>query len=228
MTSFSTPQTNPSLVQLLRAAFEEGAADLRVALPGEIVEYDATTQLAAVKPLIRNWLVTQRIGIELDPEEIPIIHHVPVLFPRSAQLFVAFNMQPGDKVLLVFNDLNISNFVDGNSTNAADGVSTYEAQERTRHSIDDAVAIPGFFPSTEPLPSIDTEAITMGRIDGTNDALALASKVEERLTALENAFSGHAHTYIQPLHPGTVINTGTAATVPSSPTVASDTIKVKE
>ena len=127
----------PNEEEFVRAWVEHALMDVHTARPARVQSYDATTQTADLVPLVRN-------AVELPDgtiahEDLPVLPSVPVLWPRTADHFIAFALAPGDMVLVVFCDAAI-----GHWRAATDGGVTDPGDLR-RHSLSHGVAIPGLF-----------------------------------------------------------------------------------
>ncbi len=121
-----------NITDLLGQFFRNRQAEMRVAMPAKITDYDYRTQKATVKPLINRRYADDRI------EEYPVINNVPVIFPRSGGASLTFPVESGDTVLLVFSDRSIESWAEnGGQVNQDDN---------RMHNINDAVAIPGLIP----------------------------------------------------------------------------------
>lgn len=109
---------------------------IHTCIPGEIVTYEGHgTRRARVRPLVRFASVS---GAKVD---MPDIEGVPVVFPCSQAGGLVFPVRPRDGVLLVFSEESIGNYLN----NAALGVPV-DAEDATRFSLQDCIAIPGLFP----------------------------------------------------------------------------------
>lgn len=121
-----------TLSEALAAVREELLAELRVSMPGEIVQYDHTQQLAQVKPLLSR---RYRDG---EVQELPLVNDVPVVWPRSGGAAITLPVNPGDSCLLVFADRSLDRWLSTGGTVApGDG---------RKHHLSDAVAIMGLVP----------------------------------------------------------------------------------
>ena len=100
-------------------------SSLHCALPGVVESFDAQSQTAAIRPVIRT------SGIEL-----PLVRDVPVFFPGSRESAVTWPVSAGDECLLVFADLDIDSWYE--SGNSQDPVSARQ------HDLSDAFAFVGF------------------------------------------------------------------------------------
>jgi hypothetical protein len=211
--------TSPGFVDVIRRAMESRLMDLHVSLPGKVTRYDAATQLADVQPMLKRQ-VPKRDGSVLL-EELPIVPSVPVVFPRSSAFFLSFPIQPGDFVLLVFVERDHSEFM-RTGENADPG-------DRRMHHLSGAVAIPGFFPGPLALEGAHASQMAMGADGGAQihitptdvrlgseapaDFVALASKVDQAIGKLRDAFNAHTHTG------GTVLPAGVTGPPLTVPTV---------
>lgn len=191
---------SPTAAEVIRGAFESMRREMYVALPGSVQDYNPTKQTASIKPLIQRNMPTSDGGELL--EALPVIPDVPIVFMRTQTAFVTMPVKPGDHVLLVFNMYSIDAFM------AGDGSDTQPGDFRM-HDISDPVALLGFYPNAKALANVDPENIIVGFDGGievaigkdkmwlgsrtASDALALASKVDARCTAIEMNLQTHVH-----------------------------------
>jgi len=125
----------------LRARLE----DLHISLPGTVTAYNKATRLATVKPSVRPR------SLHGDVFDIPPIQGVPVIWPGSQEFTVQGTLKRGDRVLLVFSEASIGNWIRGQGD--------VDAEDETRFSLQDAIAIPGLWPSAAvPKHPMDTAA----------------------------------------------------------------------
>jgi len=224
-----TYSRSPDLQEVLRAVLDNRLAQLHVALPGEVVRYNAQKQIADIRPLVRDFTIT------LDAEEIiddfPVIPNVPVMFPRANDFFISMPLQRGDKVLLIFNERSIGNYTDG------DGSAVVDPEERTMHSLDDAVCFPGFYPNSQGVNGASTECVVLGKSGEAQEAIAMAEKVKTELEALRGtvdslitAYNAHTHPYIDtPAGPSVTSPTTSSGTPPAAVNdMGSTSVKVTE
>lgn len=125
-------QSNNEVKAIIKGWMDTRVNNIHTALPGKFISYDAETNRAQVQPLGKFKTEDSR---ELD---YPIIHNVPVCFPVSmgGQAGVTLPIQQDDMCLLVFQESQTDDFV-GQNNNSTD---------LRRHSLNDAVAIPGVYP----------------------------------------------------------------------------------
>lgn len=115
----------------LDSYIESALLGIHTSLPAEVVEYNAGSHTARVKPSVAM-LMSNGVKIEL-----PELVEVPVVFPSASSFDLEFPLKKGDGVLLVFSESDISEWKAGKKeANAA---------SPSRFSLDSAVAIPGLF-----------------------------------------------------------------------------------
>jgi hypothetical protein len=146
------------LSELIRKAMEARLADVRVALPGRIENYDVEAQTADVKPLIKQ--VTDAEDGKIV-ESLPVIPAVPVCQPRSGGFCVSLPIAKGDTGLLIVCDRSIDQW------HKLGG--EVDPRDMRMHSLNGAVFYPGLTDSTRPLASASAEDLVIGDDDG--DAL---------------------------------------------------------
>jgi hypothetical protein len=205
---------NPGLSGVLAHFRESILRDLHVAFPAEVMSYDPSTQLADVRPLLAEAYTEDDDTVtQVAP---PVVSGVKVQFPGAGGFRVSFPVQAGDTGLCVCTDRSLDAWL-------AQGGAQAPGDLR-RHNISDAVFLPGLKPNSSPWTGASQTALTLGRDGGTDDAVALANAVLNRLTAIVNGFNTHTHTSAAPGSPTTTPTAPLSA--PSS--VASASVKIKE
>ena len=124
------------------------------------------SRLASVKPTLKRPNPT-RDGMEFL--DLPVLPRVPVVFPRAGDFFLSLPIVKGDRVLLVFADRSLDQWVDaGREGDAVDG--------RT-HDLSDAVAIPGLYPTSEKLADAHAANMVLGKDGGIQIHLKPAGEI---------------------------------------------------
>lgn len=172
------------LGELFSLQRERLTAAIRVALPAEVVSFDPVTQLATVRPLLKE-LDTDETGAE-QVRSLPVVPDVPVQFPAGGGFSLTFPVQAGDPCLLVFADRSLDKWLD----NGAE----VDPVDVRRHNLSDAVALLGVRAKPQALPAFNVSAITIGKDGEAADFAALAAKVDARFDHLEAALNAHVHT----------------------------------
>lgn len=134
MGSEPQPLQTPSLPQVLAAALDAALEDVHTCSWGSVLSYDAASQTCSVQ-LIQRRAYTDEDGERQTERPAPLLG-VPVLFPGSGPYSITWPIAPGDVVLLVFMERAMDAW-------HASGQSDVDAGDDRRHSLTDAVAIPG-------------------------------------------------------------------------------------
>jgi hypothetical protein len=248
----------PDLADLLRLITESAIGDLRVCMPGQVSAIYADSanrgQYVDVRPSLRVVLPTDEDSETPEPfveEELPVIPRVPVAFPQGGGFSISWPLAVGDFVTLVFADRNLDLWL---ATAAKASQATSSTGDLGTHPLDGAIALPlGPAPQANLLVTPSATELVIGhegglgiRIGSTiialggaglTDWIALASLVNDRLTAISGNFTTlknavtAALTTIDASAAGTTTVatfTGSTSGVPSSyPSVASSVIKAK-
>lgn len=126
-------KTTPKLSDLLLASVEAKLRELNIALPGEVMEYDSSKNLASIRPLIKA-----KYKNESTAHDLPVINNVPIIFPRTKKAHLFLPIEAGDTGQILFNQRSLDIWlVAGGSVDPADS---------RMFDINDAVFIPGLFP----------------------------------------------------------------------------------
>ena len=200
-----TSSENPTLADGVSGAIWSTLANVHTVMPGIVQAYDAATQQAEVKPqLKKNYLD----GTELS---LPVISSVPVIFPRTATASLTFPVAKGDKVLLVFSERSLDEYLSLGKE--------VKPQDRRKFDLSDAIAIPGLYDFSTPSPSNGedvelqhkTQKITI-KANGDIEvgAESLKKLVNEEFKAL---FNSHVHKYLGFVGTGTPTPGATSAPV---------------
>lgn len=207
-----------NLVDVLEKFWKAKEAGLHVYMIGRIESFDATTQIATVKPLIKDR--TTGADGEVDVESVAVVR-CPVVFPGGGGMRLTFPVAAGDYCEIHFADRPLGQWL------AKGG--EVDPIDVARHALKDCTARVGVKPTAAPWTGVDTSVVTLGSDAGTAQWVALANLVDARIAALVTAMNGHTHAVSTT---GTALaQTGSAAASPSAvasqATVASATVKIK-
>jgi len=179
-------ERSPTLAGAILAAIKAQTKNLRVCLPARVETYDESRREVSVQPLVKDGDIDET-GARVVAR-LPVINHVPVVFPGSGGVRIKFPITKGDTVMLMFSSSSLDRWL------ALGG--EVDPKDDRRHSLADAIAIPGLQPFAgagadgEGSPLL--EFTTDGEIHaGGSDALVKLSE-----------FNSHTHA---------VATTGTAA-----------------
>lgn len=168
-------------VQSLETFFQARLEDVHTMLPGRIVSYDSVTRLATVKPS-----VSMR-SLHGDILDIPPIDSVPVVWPGSSDFSVSGELRNGDGVVLYFAESGLGGWLRGSED--------AEADDETRFSLHDAIAVPGLNAiSRIPLHPFRTAKWGMSskglEIGGTeNDTVSIANSLTDLRAEIEKLWT---------------------------------------
>jgi hypothetical protein len=174
---------NESIIEVLDQWFDSKMELVHTCIPGRIEEYSSKERRASVKPLVKTVLVSG------DVVEIPPIVNVPVQFLSSKNFSMTFPLEKGDGVTILFSETGIGNFLSGKGQDV-------EADDQSRFSLTDAIAIPGLIPfsSVPDAPDgVDLDkdvAINLGEkkivIKGDSDTITIKTESNGEVTIDEN------------------------------------------
>lgn len=156
-------------------------------IPGRIQSYDKDSRTATVKPSVRQRTLH---GELLD---IPPIAGIPVVWPSSGAFSLVGDLALGDGVMLVFAETSIGSWIKGSGD--------ADAEDETRFSLHDAIAVPGLWarskvPSTHDLRKavwgLASQSVTIGASNGglvvvqnaTTDLRTELDKIWDAITTL--------------------------------------------
>lgn len=130
---------------------ESLAANIRVAVPGIIQNFDAKEQTVRVQPAIRE-VVT---GSDYTPTFIalPELLDVPVVLPRAGDYVITLPIRPGDECLVVFADQCIDAWWQSGGVQ--------NQMDRRRHDLSDGFAILGVWSQPRRLNNYDSDGLRL-------------------------------------------------------------------
>lgn len=193
----------PSEPELLIAAVRAGVAQINTSIPGIVQDYDAATKTATVQPAV----------YAKGDEPFAPIPDVPIAFPAGGGFRVVFPIEPGDEVLLEFQALDPSRFLESGEVS--------QVNTKRRH---------GLYPIAKPANlsaaklaamNASTEGVHLGTNDGlmeivigsdqiklgsvlAADGVANGVKVDEMLSTIKDWLDAHVHgTAVGPSTPPT-------------------------
>jgi len=161
-----------NIVDILQMFLDSRMENIHTCIPGSIEKYDGhNKRTATVMPLVRLK------ALNGDNVELPLITNVPVIFPSSSLFNLLYPLPKGTGCLILFSETGIGNFLAG-------GGQVVNADDQTRFSLTDAIAIPGLWTSKN-APTVKTieltEAGVLNLIDGT-EPFVLGNVLETILT----------------------------------------------
>lgn len=179
----------PSDSEVIRDAIDARLLDVWTATMGRVQAYDAAKQVAEILPVVRRPLLSA--DGEVEHEDLPVLPNVPVWHRRSGGFSEHVPVKKGDTGLIVFTTDSFQMWRDsGGVVNPGD---------LRRHSLTNAVFVPGFVPAANALTDTPDDEVVFGggvyRVgDDTAGFVALATLVSAQLDALKTAISSAAAT----------------------------------
>lgn len=134
----------------MRLTAQNERREMQIQGYGEVISFDAPTQRAKIKIMRKP----RFNGIEVDA---PDLVDVPVHQLRGGGFAITYPLQPGDKVLLTFDDKDNKLYLDSGAVSVSD-------TDRL-NSLSDAVAHPGSYPVTNPVTGYDSKRLFLGTED---------------------------------------------------------------
>lgn len=166
-------ERTPGPVEAIGYAARREIAKVRTTVPGVIEAYDAATQSAEVKVVIKRQTVE---GVYFED---PVLVAVPVAFPQGGGFALHYPLAKGDPVTLVACERSLEEWLA-----AASPTTIVEPSDPRRHDLQDAIVMPGVSVFAQPIPAAmaRTDAITLGLRDGS----ATVSVADDGAITLDN------------------------------------------
>ena len=178
--------------ETLRRILASDRLDLHTGLPCRVEAFYPEGPTVDVQPLIKN-VLRDPDGTE-SVSSYPVIRNVPVQYPRCKRFVLAFPLEKGDSVEVLFNERSIDRvYEQGREVHPGD---------LEKHGFSGAVAYPGFSFKSQPVVEDISEDLVVGvdggavlrvKLDGTvqvgatesdKQPAALAGSVKTQLDAL--------------------------------------------
>jgi hypothetical protein len=130
---------------------------MRVAIPGIIQSFDATTQTVTVQPTIREKMLMPDFTEEWV--DLPLLVDVPIVIPRAGNFLLTLPVTAGDECLVIFGDMCIDAwYSNGGIQNQI---------EKRRHDLSDGFAVLGCWSQPNTVPNYSTTTAQLRTEDGT-------------------------------------------------------------
>lgn len=140
----------PSDVDVIREGIRVALEDVHTCMPGVVATFNPATQTANVAPVLKRPI--KKADGTLTHETIPILHNIPIIFPRGGGTAIQWPLLPGDGLVLFFSEAATAQW---RSTGQLS-----EPGDLRRHDLSYAFAIPGVAPMSNPLvPPVGPEVL---------------------------------------------------------------------
>lgn len=143
--------TQPELSEVVQSIAQASVDRVNVALPARVIVFDPATLQVKAQPVV------QLLDRDGNLRAMPVIGGVPVHYPGGAGFTIVYPIAPGDIVTLLFCSQSIEDWL-------ASGTDAVPPGSSRRHSLSDAIAIPGLTPFTVPNPLADPVDMLIGSV----------------------------------------------------------------
>jgi len=181
--------------EIVRQEISNYLFGVHTATIGEVQEYDPAGPFVSVRPVVRQKFA------DGDDRSFGILDAVPVVFPRGGSFSMTFPIKKGDKVLLVFGERSLDDWLEGSGNEVS-------VSDPRRFDLSDAIAIPGIqaFGSSSPVDNENDVEIKFGsgsvtieqsgKIIVNGSAIELGSGLLKKLITetFVSLFNAHLHT----------------------------------
>ena len=171
---------------MYRVMLDASNADLRVACPGIIQSFDASSQTVTVQLAIR-----EKVNIDGNQEwtDMPVLVDVPIFSPRAGGYVLTFPVAAGDECLVVFGDMCMDAWwQNGGVQNQVD---------KRRHDLSDGFALVGIWSQPRNVSGYSTSSAQLRNESGTAYVEISGSNVNivgSSVTINGRDFMTHKHT----------------------------------
>lgn len=142
--------------ELYRSMGDSWKSTLRCASPGIINSFDATTQTCTVQLALREEVTNEDYTKQWM--NIPLLLDVPICIPRAGGFALTLNIKKGDECLIIFSDMCLDAWF---------SLSGIQNQlEKRRHSLSDAICIPGLYSQPNVIPNYSTDSMQLRNLSG--------------------------------------------------------------
>jgi hypothetical protein len=222
---------NPTLAEVVNDATEAALAEVPIWMPGRVVRYDAATQQVDVQPIPKDRYFDEDGAAVVQAR--PVVPSVPVMFPGGGGYTVTFPIEVGDVVILLFSGVSIDKWLGASSDRELD------PETHARHTLADAVAIPGIKSFARPRSSAPTDHVRIGTDGASVQGAGLGAEIASHFADLRSylstiigpdlsLFNTHVHTGGTISGSTGVPSTTNALPLPTVPDVESGTVKITE
>jgi hypothetical protein len=132
-------------------------SSIRVAIPGIIQSFDATTQTCTVQPCIREKVTN--LDYSTDWTKLPLLLDVPIALPRAGNFALTLPVQKNDECLIIFSDMCIDGWW------SLGGIQNQ--LEKRRHDLSDCFAILGTYSQPNKISNYSTDSAQLRNLSGT-------------------------------------------------------------
>lgn len=140
-----------SLESVINTAISTQLKDVHTMLPGQIINFDPTTQLADIQPQLQR-----KIGDKLI--NLPVLSQVPIRFFNSKNFSISFPLQKDDEVAIYFIERSIDNWLEDGGIQSPN--------DTRRFDLSDAYAVPVLYSQQEKIEDFDPDNMVIKSNNG--------------------------------------------------------------
>lgn len=156
---------DPDLDEAIAAAIEAELYNLHTGLPAKVLRFDPSTQSCVVQPLIKRQAINDDEMIE--QVAIPPIYNVPVIYPAGGGWSITWPLAVEDIVYLAFAQRSLDTFLETPPGTPAAPMQPSDLVDTRKHSLTDAIAIPGLRPRVGAIAGISLTDLRIANTEGT-------------------------------------------------------------
>jgi hypothetical protein len=171
---------DPSLLDVLDAYWLKKIKGVHTCFPGQVVEYDSSTDLAVITPLLKVKFRGESAVTLANLQDVPIV------FPRTQSGGFFPKVAAGDIVTVIVAERSIDDWLSGS------GHAVYPSENRN-HDLSDAYALLGGYPEGKPFDgtrddSVNELLVKKGEKLGIgNGSVELLDMFDQLLTLLQGS-----------------------------------------
>lgn len=169
-------ERNPTLAEVMNESIERAFEGLYVWTPARVVAYDATRQLADVQPLVKVRHYDE--DGQAVVQSIPVVPSVPVMFPGGGLFAIMFPIEVGDTVAVLFSGVSLDKW------KTSSGGAPVDPEIHARHTLADAVVVPGLRSFRQARSSAPTDHVRLGTDGATAQGVALGEALAKYVNGL--------------------------------------------
>lgn len=175
--------------ELYRTIMDTIATNIRVAIPGIVESFNATTQTVTVQPAIREKI--RNPDLTSTMAKLPLLVDVPIVLPRAGGFSLTLPVQKGDECLVVFADMCIDGWWSlGNVQNQPD---------KRRHDLSDGFAVLGTWSQPRKISNYDTTSARLQTDDGQTYISLKPGEIDLNATSVKiNGLDFNKHVHSDP------------------------------
>lgn len=140
-----------SLESVIATAIDSSLKNIHTVLPGKIIEFFASEQLADIQPTIKR-------NINGELVNLPILTKVPVRFLKSGDFTITFPLKKDDEVSLYFIERSIDNWLQNGDIQSPDDYRKFD--------LSDAYAVPVLYSQKNKISDFDEENLVIKSTNG--------------------------------------------------------------